>query len=826
MIKKIIIIVASLLVLIFALLLLLPIFFKGDILKMVEKESANYINAELVIGDVKLSFIKDFPNLNVSLENVVIIGKTEFAGDTLANIAHFGLSVNVKSALFGNQLIVNRVLLRDAGFFPTVNADGRSNWDIAIDSESVEVAETSEVSSSDGALQLKDIEIDNMRVSYNDYKASNYALVENIDLKMQGNLSEENTLIDMVLEMSGISYRMGNSTLLNNCKVKWSSEIGANLKDMLFEIKKNDLSLNDLMLNLTGSVAVLEGDRYKMNLMLNAPDTKFESLLALVPKEFEKQMEGLSATGDFNLSVKAEGEYYENHLPAINAVFAVNQAKVKYSQLPEAIENINVDLSVTNPGGSVDSTIIDLRKMSFTVANNPFTMFMKVVNISDPVLSGGAVGVINFENLKRALPLKDVTLKGVLNTDITFDGKYQYIEKEQYEKFTAKGTITLKDILFVNRDYPKGIALASGTIVVTPAKLKVDNLKAKVNSSDFSLNGYISNYLPYIFKNEMLKGSFTLNSNLINLNEFMVSTDTTTTSATPTAVAGAIEVPKNIDLQLNTNIEKMLFDKLVISGVKGNVTVAGAVATLSNLSMNMLEGKMVLSGKYSTKDPKTPMADFNLAITDFDIHSMYNSFSMVKQALPIAMDCEGKVSTKMKFSAKLDKEMSPIMNTINGEGTIDTKGILIKDNPAMNQLATLIKNEELSRLSISKLKVDFKITDGNITVEPFTTMLAGNPMTIYGKQSVTGAMDYTMSINVKREMFGKDINKLLGQVPGSNNIKNLDIDVKIGGTLDKPSIKPDLTKAITAVAKEAEKELINKAKGGLIKGIGDLFKKK
>lgn len=238
MIKKIIIIVASVLVLIFALLLLLPIFFKGDILKMVEKQSANYINAELVIGDVKISFIKDFPNLNVTLEDVVIIGKAEFAADTLANIPLFSLSVNVKSALFGDQFIINKVLLRDAGFFPVVNTDGRSNWDIVLDSTSAGAAETSETTSSGGALHLNDIEIDNMRVSYNDYKASNYASVESVDLKMRGNLSEENTMIDIILEISGISYRMGNSTLLNNCEVKWKSEIGANLKEMLFEIKK------------------------------------------------------------------------------------------------------------------------------------------------------------------------------------------------------------------------------------------------------------------------------------------------------------------------------------------------------------------------------------------------------------------------------------------------------------------------------------------------------------------------------------------------------------------------------------------------------------
>lgn len=826
MIKKISIIVASVLVLIIALLLLLPIFFKGDILKMVEKQSANYINAELVIGDVSLSFFKDFPNLNVGLKEVVIIGKGEFAGDTLATIPLFQLSVNVKSALFGNELIVNKVLLSDAGVFPTVNANGVSNWDIAMGGDTEEVS-TTEPSSSDGALQLKDIEVRNLRIDYSDFKTLNYASVESIDLKVKGNFSEENTTIFLDLLLNNLSFRMGNSTLLSNCNMKWNSEMAANLKELNFEFKKNDLSLNDLKLNLTGGVSVLENDRYKVDLLLNAPDTKFESLLALVPKDFQKYIEGLTATGDFNLSVKAQGDYYENHLPAIDAIFAVNNAKVKYASLPESIEAINLDLSVKNPGGSIDSTVVDLKTMSFTVASNPFNLFAKVVNLSDPAISGGAVGVINFESLKRALPLEGITLKGMLTTDITFNGKYQYIEKEEYEKFTAKGVLSLKDILIVNKDYPKGIAVESGTIVVTPAKLNLTNLKAKVNSSDFALQGSIFNYLPYIFKNQLLKGNFSLTSKLINLNEFMVATDTTATqTAAATSSTGAIAIPKNVDFQLNTAISKVLFDELTISNVKGNVQIAGGVATLSNLGMNLLEGEMVMSGKYDTKNPQVPSVDFSLNISDFDIHSMYNSFSMVKKALPIAMNCEGKLSTKMKFTAQLDKEMSPVMTTLNGGGTIDTKGILINENPAMNQLAAFIKNEELSRLSISKLKVDFKIVNGDITVEPFTTTLAGNPLTIYGTQTVAGAMNYTMSINVKREMFGKEIDKLLKPIPGSNNIKNLDIDVKIGGTLDKPSIKPDLTKAITAVAKAAEKELLEKAKGGIIKGIGDLFKKK
>ena len=77
----------------------------------------------------------------------------------------------------------------------------------------------------------------------------------------------------------------------------------------------------------------------------------------------------------------------------------------------------------------------------------------------------------------------------------------------------------------------------------------------------------------------------------------------------------------------------------------------------------------------------------------------------------------------------------------------------------MPQLANLLKNDELSRLSISNLKIDFKIEQGNIIVGPFTTNIAGNPTTFSGSQTVDGKMDYTMSMNIARKYFGKDIDK-------------------------------------------------------------------
>lgn len=841
--KKVFIILAIILVLLLAALFIIPSFFKGDIIKIIQNQTEKHIHAEVSIGDIELSMFKSFPNLNVAVKQVSISGKEEFSQDTIVRIPLFEASVDLKSLMSGNEIIINRVLLKDSRFAPRVTASGKANWDILISTDtttapSAQPEATAEQAKEDKGLLFNDIAIEHLQISYADLQNQTYARVEDINMQLSGNFSARNTLLKLALALQNISFRQQDNIWMNQMDFAWNTDIGADFEEQVYELQNSNLSVNELRLNLDGKVAMLE-DRLRLDLTMNAPDTKFESLLALIPKNFKHYLDGLNATGDFNLNIKARGDVYENHLPAIDAQLKVNQAEVQYSGLPEAIRKINIDLNVTNPGGSADSTTLDLKRISFDIGGNPFSMFLKVSHLDDPLLKGGANGTINFSNLKKALPLKDITLEGVVTTDITLEGKYQYIEKERYEKFLAKGNISLKDVLYKDADFPKGISVPQGSVTITPAKLNLNNLLVKINSSDFSLKGNISNYLPYLLKNETLKGNFSLSSKLIDLNEFMSapakSTDsipsakTNTPSAKPaepntTTPGNTLEIPRNLNLQLNTDIQTILFDNLTIKNVSGNVSLADAVATLKNLKMNLLNGSMVMNGKYNATKPQTPTVDFDLNVKNFDIKSAFNSFSFIRQSLPIAMNCQGVISSDMKFAASLNQNMELVMNSVNGNGFLESKEILINDNPAMTQLAGVLKNDELSRLSISYLKINFKLENGNIVIEPFKTTMAGNPVTIYGQQSVEGRLNYTFSANINRKYFGKEINNLLQALPGSNNIQSLDVDLKLEGTLNNPVVKPDLTKAVNALKKEAEKELKNKAKGEIIKGLEKLFK--
>ncbi len=831
--KKIILIALSFIALVFIILLTIPVFFKGDILKLIEKQATANMKAELHIGNISLNMLKSFPNLNVALEDVIISQNINTEQDTLAYIPLLEASVNLKSLIKGDRIIVNHILLMDGRLNAKVDPAGNTNWDIFPDIETTSEKETksTETPNNEKRLELNNIAIGNLFVTYNDFHNSTYASINRIDMQLSGDFSASNTLTKLSLALKGISFRHQNNVWINNTNIIWQTEISSNLKNKTLEIIKSDLQLNELQLNLIGKVADID-NRYRVNLQLNAPDTKFESLLSLLPPHILSKMKNLQTAGDFKLNIVVNGDYYENNIPQLDALLVINDASVKYPQLPESIKKINLDLHITNPGGSIDSTQIALNKASFEIANNPFNLFLNIQNPNNPQLEGRAKGTLNFANLKQAIPLQNTTIEGMLTTDITFKGKYEYIEKEQYEKFTAQGDLAFQNIRLTNNQFPEGIIIPEGHLTVTPAYLKLNNLKGKIYSSDFTLQGKISNYLPYIFKNEILKGDFTLNSNLLNINEFIIAqikndssdsitgTPVTDTNG-PTAAQGALEVPHNIDTRLSTNINTIIFDKLNIKNVKGRVNISNATANLNNLSMDMLNGSMIMTGKYCTTNPQKPTVDFNLKVMNFDIHEAYQAFTFIRKSVPVTINCKGKVSASTTFAATLDKEMSPIMNTANGKGYLESQGILINNNPTMNQLASVLKNEELSRLSISHLKINFNLENGNIIVEPFKTRFAGNPVTIYGKQSVEGDLDYTLSMTIDRKFLGNEINNMLKAIPGSDNIKTIDLDAKVGGTLTEPKIKPDLTKAIKSVTKEVEKTL----KGNVLKGLQNLFKK-
>jgi hypothetical protein len=330
-------------------------------------------------------------------------------------------------------------------------------------------------------------------------------------------------------------------------------------------------------------------------------------------------------------------------------------------------------------------------------------------------------------------------------------------------------------------------------------------LDAKVGRSDFQMNGKIENFLQYFLKNELLKGSFNLKSSLIDLNEFMAvdSTKPKPTAAPDTAKMSVVAVPSNLDVNLNANIAKMLYDNLVITNITGGVGVKDSKMALDKLKMDMpdLEGTMVLSGDYNTQNIRKPAVDFDIDIANFDIPKTFKTFNSVQKLAPISKYAKGKFGTNLKFASVLDEHMSPVLNTLAGGGKLVTKNVVVEGFEPINKLADALKQEKYKRLTFENVNATYKFKDGRVEVDEMPIKSGNINGTVKGSTGFDQTIDYTWVLEIPTAEFGSQANAAASSVLAQLNQKagtNMKLGDKVkikalfGGTVTKPTIKTDL----------------------------------
>ena len=499
--------------------------------------------------------------------------------------------------------------------------------------------------------------------------------------------------------------------------------------------------------------------------------------------------------------------------------------------MPGSAENININIDVNNPDGVTDHTVVDIKKFHVEFATNPIDISMLISTpVSDPNIKGKIAGKIDFSTLKNIVPLEDMTMEGQIIADITLNGKMSSIEQEKYEEFQAEGSMNLINFKYNSKDFPQGVLISEALLNFTPQFLELKSFNSIIGKSDMSLSGKIENYLAYTFKDELLKGNFLFNSNFLNVNEFMseddAATETTTTEEEPLSV---IEVPKNIDFTLESKITKMLYDKLDINNTAGLIVIKDGIVNLSGLTMNLLDGQMNLSGKYDTKDISKPNIDFNIKMTGFDINKTYTAFNTIQKLAPVGEHCVGIFSAEFTLSSLLDKEMSPVMNSMQSAGSFSTKNIVISNSKMFTKLAEQLKADQFKKLALNDINLKFTIKDGKISIEPFVTKFGKNEANIGGFMDLSQNLDFKMKLKIPRSELGGAANQvvdnLFSQASKSGvNIKpseTININAIIGGTATSPTVSLDLKDQ----ASNAVDDLKDKAKAELDKQKAELERK-
>ena len=799
--KKIAKILGILLICIVAAMAILPLAFKGKIKEFVITEANKYINAEFGFDDLSISLFSEFPQASVGIEGFWLRGKEAFANDTLAYVGDVEVAVNLKSIFGYGGFDITKVLVKDTYLKAIVLEDGQANWDIMYPSEEAVVEEEIKTDTTASAFRilLKKVEVDNVNIIYDDRQGGMYAHIESFGATCRGDMSADKALLDLQAAIGALTFKMDGVPLLNEARIGANFNIDADFANGKYTLKENTLSLNAIQATIDGWAALPTDAPISMDLRLNTSDIRFKEILSLIPAIYAKDFEDLKAEGTVNLHAYAKGELTENTLPQFEAALKVSDGNFRYPALPAGVNDIQIAASVSNPGGDIDLTQVNVERFSLNMLDNPFAVTARVKTpISDPDLAATAKGTLDLGKIKDVYPLEDITLGGILKADMSLGGRLSYIEKEQYDRFNANGTLKLKDMQVEIEGIPE-VSIEQSTFAFTPRHLTLSETKVLVGANDITADCQFENYMAFALKGETLKGQLNLKSQHMNLNDFMTSSETETTEkAEETAsegesdeTMGTLVVPKNIDFNMNVDMAEILFANITLRDLNGKLIIKDGTADMSNLSMHAMGGTAVMNGSYSTaKSESEPELKASFALNGLSFSQTFKELDMVRQMAPIFENLNGNFSGKITVDTKLDNTMSPKLETLTASGNLSTRDLNLSNVAIIDQIADATGHKELKNISAKDLNVEFTVSEGRIRTKPFDIKMGNMSLNLSGTTGLDQTIDYTGKL----------------KLPATSNTMLSAIDLKIGGKFSSPKITIDTqSMARQAVAASADK---------------------
>jgi len=792
----------SLLVIII-LLIAAPFIFKDKIIAIVKEQANANLNAKVDFGDFDLSLISSFPDFRFKIQKVSIIGVDEFKDDTLAYIGELKTDINLKSVLSGDQYQINSIVIDKARIMVKVLKGGKANYDIAKPSADTATA-VADTSATKFAMKLKEFKITEAFIVYDDQDGNMYARLENFNYSLNGDFTQDNFVMNNLLDIAKTTYKMDGVAYLNDVHTKMKADLDMDMPKMKFTFKENELSLNDLSFGFDGYI-LMPDTNIDMDLKFAAKQTEFKAILSLIPSVYSKDFASIKTSGKLALDGHAKGRYNASEMPAFGINLSIMDAMFKYPSLPKSVNNINIDVKVLNPTGVLDATTVDVNKFHIEMAGNPIDIVAHVKTpISDPGIKANIKGLIDLASVKDFVPLdKGDNLSGTIKADISANGNMSAIDKKEFDKFQASGSFEIDKMDYKTSTLPYEIKLNTLKLNFTTQFVELASFDALMGKSDIKASGRIDNLLQYIFKDDLIKGSFALNSNLMDLNELMGPADTsaaaTATTAADTAAMTVFAVPANYDFNLDAKINKVLYSNLVLDNMIGNIVIRDQKVDMTNLRMNVIGGALTINGYYETTNIKKPTVGMSMKMENFDIQTTFKTFNTVQKLAPIGQYAKGMFTATLEnFKTSMNEKMEPDLNAVDARGVFKTNKVSVGGFPPFVKLGEALKIDQLKNMEVDNVNANYFIKNGRLNLEPFDVKIAGIKTNVSGSTGLDQTIDYKYKMEIPRKMFGGAANSALEGLMAQANKKagtnisvgeKINVNVSMGGTVTNPTIK-------------------------------------
>jgi len=760
--------------------------------------SNSYLKAEVRVKSIKLDLFSKFPDISIDLKNPIIFDAIENSKDTLFIADNLYLTIDVKS-LLKNDVVINKCFLENAVIKLKIDAQGNNNYTIFKTEEETQNQKAVKIA-------LKQISLDNVLVSYIDMRTTNNHTV--LAKKVEAHFYyEENLKIGLMGDLFVHHLTVHDFPYLRNKNVSISTQ-------MMFEDGK--LAIEPSLLNITGIDFNVSGhyvtkEHSFINLHVSAPKANIQTLLALIPGEYTRNIMAYQSKGMVYFRGAVVGRVDPGYSPKIDFKFGCRDLQLYHPESKQYVKHMYLNGSYTNGfSHNAKTSELKLDSVQFMVAGHKIAGDFKYRNFDDPHIHSALTGVLDLESALQLFPVSGIQkATGQIKANVLIEGLVRELKEfKNSEKILANSTIEIEN---VNLDLKDQFVLhnINGKIYSKDQFLIFENMQANVGKSDFKWNGRINNAFKWLFSKEEMPLSVTanVNSTLVDLDELLKSDEQTTKNSSQQY---SLHISEKWEFYLNCKVDRLKFRRLQgedeATNVRGSLVVKDKMMKFKDLGLNIAKGEMLFDGDIDARQEGKLLLQLRGDIKQLDVEKAFYVFENFNQHFITDKNLRGKLSAdyylylpfNTNFTLDLADITTVIHTTIDNGKLIDFKpmeemGVFLKEN----KYEKYVKSKDFKNVSFSRLENTFSIHNKTIEIPEMRISSSLADLTISGTHHFDGKMDYYVSFPLIN--YQKRSGDELNGVSQSTNKKEYIIYLEIVGTSDKYEVIFDKKKTIETV---------------------------
>lgn len=782
-VKKILAVLAGLAVLLLAAffgLLIYVEYNQATLLERVKQTLSKNIRGHLHIEKLSLTFVKEFPNLSLTIENVSIKDSAFHKEVFEAEKVFFRVNT---LPLLRLKMDARSILIENGKFYLYRDTAGYFNAEI------FRIDKTDTTGSGDINFELEKLRIQNLQiVSVNDLMGQHISVVAK---DIRGTVTNEGD--KLVIPLEGTAHI--DSMIFKADKGAFFVNRDATIKTTLEYVQE------EKKLNILESPIVMDGQTYKMkgyfsfakkpayiNLDITNPNTDFSKARLVLSDVIAKQMVGMEVSQPVDVHITVKGDIIPLFPPEVDVNFKVKDANIKAYGID--LTNVTLDglfMNHVRPGVvNEDSN----SRVAFVVKHArvqgvPISANVSVTDLKKLHLDAAIQSHATLRDFNKLIPdYKYRFTGGNVDVDVAYKGTLDYyLDSTKRNEFddTLRGSIKVANGAFVYDKRKIVLEKINTDIDLSISKIDIKNLSASLNGNDIFFKGGITSLRKiFVVTEQRMQGNFTLDAPNFDLGKVLTKDIMAEAAAKQPKPEDATKAAQAIDELTDRVTASILFTsnrfnykKLVAQKVKGEFIVSSKGILVNNFHMNTCKGTINIKGGLNTI-AATDRLNADVQVKNVDINEFLKSTDNFNQSAIVDTNVRGLFTINGTINSPLGKDYVPVLDSIKGRIYFSLKqGALINFKPLQDIGKTIFKKRDFNNVTFAEIHDTVLIRDGKLFIKRMEISSSVLRLFIQGRYAFKGVMDIAIQFPLNN----------IGKKSEDYYADNIGTDAKVGGNI-------------------------------------------